>query len=150
DGHRINQAVPERLGLSLECRPGQTAGSFLDRFALQKDNQIVWALRYQNSHADYRVDADGMDLSTGITPETSRTDLIVLRLDLNPAGTDTATLYINPASLTEPATPTLRTTGEFTFQELIFNRLGYNGVTSRWDELSVARTFAGAVTGGIE
>lgn len=135
------------LYLAWLFRPAQTGGSFIDRFSLQSDGTAAWALRFQNG-GDYRVDAAGADLPTGIDPSAGRTDLMVLRLDLDPAGLDTATLYINPAGLDEPATPTATATGEFRFRELVVNRLGYqNGGLSRWDEISVAETFAAAVTG---
>jgi len=136
------------LYIGLLFRPAQTSDSFIDRFSLQKDGVPAWALRFQND-GDYRVDAAGADIPTGIIPSIERTDLIVVRLDLNPSGTDTASLYINPAGLDEPALPVVVATGEFSFRELVFTRLGYFGNTSRWDEISVADNFSAAVTGSM-
>jgi len=136
------------LYIGLLFRPAQTGGSFIDRFSLQKDGVPAWALRFQNG-GDYRVDAAGADLPTGIIPSIERTDLVVVRLDLNPSGADTATLYINPESLNEPALPAAVATGEFSFRELVFTRIGYYGSTSRWDEISVADNFPAAVTGSM-
>ena len=137
------------LYIGLLFCPAQTGGSFIDRFSLQTDGATAWALRLQNG-GDYRVDTDGADTATGITPGFGRTDLIVVRLDLNPAGMDTARLYINPSSLDEPAHPVVVATGEFRFRELVVNRLGHpNGGTSRWDEISVADNFASAVIGSM-
>jgi len=65
-------------------------------------------------------------------------------------GDDTAKLYINPPGIDEPETPVLETIGEFSFNELRINRLGYNGTVSRWDEISVATNFASAVIGNIQ
>ncbi len=134
--------------LSWLFNPAQATGSFIDKFALQKDGTISYAVRLQNS-GDYKVDANGSAFTTGVFPETGTTDLFVLRLDLDAAGSDTARLYINPTGIDEPATPTLESSGEFSYNELRINRLGYNGTVSRWDEISVATNFAAAVIGGI-
>jgi hypothetical protein len=128
--------------------PAQANGSFIDKFALQKDGTISYAVRLQNS-GDYKVDANDTAFATGVFPETGKTDLFVLRLDLDPDGDDTVKLFINPDGIEEP-TPTLETAGEFSFNELRINRLGYNGTVSRWDEISVATNFASAVIGDVQ
>ena len=128
--------------------PAQTSGSFIDRFALQKDGTISYAVRLQNS-GDYKVDANDTAVATGVFPESGKTDLFVLRIDLNPTESDTVKLYFNPTDIIEPATPVLESTGEFSFNELRINRLGYNETVSCWDEISVATNFASAVIGDI-
>jgi hypothetical protein len=95
------------------------------------------------------VDVGESSYDSGIYPDTARTDLFVVRLDLNPSGTDTAKLFINPGSLEEPSAATVEVTGEFSFNELRINRLGYYGITSRWDEISIANNFAAAVVGDV-
>jgi hypothetical protein len=129
-------------------RPYQTGGSFIDRLAFQQDGSIACAVRFQQSNPDYRFDAGTVDHATGIQPVAGRVDLIVVKLVLNPSGSDTASLFINPPDLNEPATPTQQISGEFTFNELFFNRLSTIGdSTSGWDELSIGTSFAGAVLG---
>lgn len=132
-------------------RPYQTGGSFIDRLAFQQDGSIACAVRFQQSNPDYRFDAGAVDHATGIQPVAGRVDLIVVKLVLNPSGSDTASLFINPPDLNEPATPDQQISGEFTFNELFCNRLStVGGSTSCWDELSIGTSFAGAVMGGMQ
>lgn len=128
--------------------PGQTTGAFLDRFAILNGNQEVWSLRFQQDNPDYRVEAGGVDFATGVNPEVSRTDLFVLRVDFNPNGQDTASLYVNPPDLVEPSSPTQQVTGEFSFNEFLLERLGYFE-TSKWDEITFSGSFKAARFGAL-
>ncbi len=128
----------------------KSSGSFLDRFALQQDGTITSAVRFQQNNPDYRFDAGCADHATGILPVAGRVDLVVIKLELDPSGSDTASLFINPQNLNEPATPDQQVSGEFTFNELMCNRLSTAaGTTSCWDEFSIGASFAGAVLGDI-
>lgn len=135
------------LYLSFLYRPAQISGSFLERFSLQMNDNLVWSLRFQQSAPDYQIDVGATTIATGVQPGVARTDLFVLRLDLDPGGLDTAKLYINPPTTTEPATPDVVVTGEFTFHELVFTRLSSQTGTSRFDEISVANSFRRAQLG---
>jgi hypothetical protein len=70
----------------------------------------------------------------------------VVRLDLDPAGTDTIRVYINPPDLNEPLVPQAQIQGDFTFREFALSRQGVTG-TAHWDEIIWATNFLGSITG---
>lgn len=142
NGKEIDQGT---LYISWLYRPGQDEGVFEDGLWLKNNDQMVWALRFNQNHSDYRV-VTGFETATGYSPNREKTDLLVLRLDLNPDGPDTATLYINPSGTEEPSVPDAVASGSFSFREIAISRQGIGG-SSTWDELSVAETFSAAVTG---
>lgn len=136
------------LYLAFLYNPAQTSGSFLDRLALMKNGENVWAFRYQQNHPDYYIEVDGASQPAWVEPEVGRTDLVVVRFDLNPLGTDTARVYINPHDWNEPEEAHAEVHGQFAFQELLLSRTSHSG-TSRWDEITWATTFTGALSGSL-
>jgi hypothetical protein len=136
------------LYLAFLYNPAQTSGSFLDRLALMKDGEKVWGFRYQQNHPDYYIEANGSSHPAWVEPEAGRTDLIVVRFDLNKGGTDTARVYINPHGWNEPQEAHTEVQGQFAFRELVLSRLSHTG-TSRWDEISWATTYTGALSGSL-
>jgi hypothetical protein len=129
-------------------RPAQTTGSFIDRFALQRYGEDSLAVRFQQNHPDYRIEANQSDYPTGISPATARTDLIVLRLDLQSSGSCRARIFINPTGWSEPPTADIDVTGDFRFHEFVLTRMGRSG-TTLWDEFTFATDYAAALTGPL-
>lgn len=134
--------------LAFLYNPAQTSGSFLDRLALMKDGENVWSFRYQQNNTDYYIEAGESSQPTWVEPEAGRTDLVVVRFDLNPHAIDTARIYINPQHWREPAQAHAQVQGQFAFRELVLSRLGHSG-TSRWDEITWATTYTGALSGSL-
>lgn len=134
------------LYLAFLHRPAEQAGSSADRLALVKAGTEMWSLQHSSDHPDYRIAAGAVNVATGVSPDAARTDLIVVRLDLDPAGPDTIRVYINPADLNELPVPQAQMQGDFSFREFALGRQGITG-TARWDEITWAGTFLGAING---
>ncbi len=134
------------LYLAFLHQPAEQAGASTDRLSLVRAGSEVWYLEHSPNHADYRVHAGAANVATGVAPATGRTDLIVVRLDLDPAGPDTIRVYINPPDLNEPLVPQAQLQGEFSFREFALGRQGVSG-TARWDEITWAGSFLGAING---
>ena len=92
----------------------------------------MWSLQHSSDHPDYRIVAGAVNVATGVSPNAASTDLIVVRLDLDPVGPDTIRVYINPADLNEPPVPQAQMQGDFSFREFALGRQGVTG-TARWD-----------------
>lgn len=134
------------LYLAFLYRPADESGSSTDRLSLVKDGTEVWSWQHSPAHADYRIIAGASNVATGLSPAAGRTDLVVVRLDLDPAGPDTIRVYLNPADLNEPSVPQAQMQGEFSFREFALGRAGLTGM-AQWDEITWAGTFLGAING---
>jgi hypothetical protein len=134
------------LYLAFLHQPAEQAGASTDRLSLVRAGAEVWYLEHSPNHADYRMHAGVANVATGVAPATGRTDLIVVRLDFDPAGPDTVRVYINPPDLNEPLVPQAQLQGEFSFREFALGRQGVIG-TARWDEITWAGSFLGAING---
>ncbi|HTI98794.1 MAG TPA: GH32 C-terminal domain-containing protein [Dongiaceae bacterium] len=97
-----------------------------------------------DTHAHLRVESPAGGASTfyDLGPGSTNVNFYVLRLDFH-GGNDTLTVYRNPASPTEPTTPTLVVSN---LTDLSFNGISFgaylNGVTVAHDEVRLGMAWA--------
>lgn len=100
-----------------------------------------------NNDANLRIESPAGGNSTfyDLGPGSTGVNFYVLRIDYH-AGNDTVTVYRNPTSLTEPATPTLVVSN---IADMSFNGISFgaylNGVTVSHDEVRIGMTWADVV-----
>ena len=100
-----------------------------------------------DTHAHLRIEAPAGGTSTmyDLGPGSTGVNFYVLRIDFH-NGNDTVTIYRNPASTTEPATPTVTVT---TVADMSFNGISFgaylNTVTVSHDEVRAGMTWADVV-----
>ncbi len=100
-----------------------------------------------DTHAHLRIESPAGGASTfyDLGPGSTGVDFYVLRIDFH-AGNDTVTVYRNPTSLSEPATPTLTVSN---IADLSFNGISFgaflNGVTVSHDEVRLGMSWADVV-----
>jgi fructan beta-fructosidase len=100
-----------------------------------------------DTDAHFRVEAPAGGASTfyDLGPGGTGVDFYVLRIDYH-TGNDTVTVYRNPTSLTEPATPTVVVSN---IADMSFNGISFgaylNNVTVSYDEVRLGMTWADVV-----
>ncbi len=100
-----------------------------------------------NNHANLRIESPAGGSSTfyDLGPGSTGVNFYVVRIDYH-AGSDTVTVYRNPTTLSEPATPTLRVlnVADMSFDGISFGAY-LNGLTVLHDEVRVGMTWADVV-----
>lgn len=104
-----------------------------------------------NNDANLRIESPAGGNSTffDLGPGSTGVNFYVLRIDYH-AGNDTVRVYRNPASATEPATPTLTVSNiaDMSFDGISFGAY-LNGVTVAHDEVRFGMTWADVVGGAV-
>lgn len=97
-----------------------------------------------DTHAHLRIEAPAGGASTfyDLGPGSTGVNFYVMRIDYH-TGDDTVTVYRNPTSSTEPATPTVTVSNiaDMSFDGISFGAY-LNGVTVSHDEVRIGKTWA--------
>lgn len=137
--------------------------SFLQQPNIANNNYYEFEFHRGNLNDPGRVGGVGCDTSgsssvylrtpaaaqTLIGPASTAVSFYVVRIDFM-GGNDTVSVYQNPTSATEPATPTLVETGA---GDMSFNGISFgafvNGATVAHDEVRIGETWSDVVSPGV-